>query len=172
MTVHELVAFQIEHSAWALGELIRHAQGLSPQQVEQDLGIGPGSVRANLAHTIEAMFFFADNFAGRDYVQPAEFARESRTLEGLARLLPKAAGALRTAMLDACRNGLAERVPWPSARGGSLTATAAVAQVFDHSTLHRTQCINMLKRLGVRPVPDLDPMTFLAAGLAAVDGGR
>lgn len=126
------------------------------------MGIGPGGVRENLAHTVEAMFFFADNFAGREYVERPGYAEGSKTLDGIAGLLEEAARELKAAMLA---QGLGERVMWPNAEGGTMPAAAAVAQVFDHSTLHRAQCINMLKRLGVRPVPDLDPMSFVATGL-------
>lgn len=128
------------------------------------MGIGPGGVRENLAHTVEAIFFFADNFAGRDYVERPGYAEGSKSLDGIAGLLEDAARELKAAMVGACAKGLGERVMWPNAEGGTMPAETAVAQVFDHSTLHRAQCINMLKRLGVRPVPDLDPMTFTATG--------
>jgi uncharacterized damage-inducible protein DinB len=160
-----LVEFQIGHSAWALRELIACAGRLEAGAAERDLGIGPGSLRENLAHTIECMFFFADNFAGREYVEPREFAAWSGTVEGLGRLLTMAEGALRGAMAGALARG-GERVSWPNAPGGTLPAAAAVAQVFDHSTLHRAQCVNMLRRLGVVPVPDLDPLTYESLGKA------
>jgi uncharacterized damage-inducible protein DinB len=160
-----LVSFQLAHSVWAFSELIGHADRLPPEQVECDLGIGPGSLRQNIAHTIECMFFFADNFAGREYVEPPDFAADSASLNGLGRLMLKAHLSLRDAMLAACLNG-SDRVHWPNAPGRALPAAAAVAQVFDHSTLHRTQCINMLKRLGVTPVPDLDPLTYQSLTLS------
>ena len=133
--------------------------------MEQDLGIGPGGVRENIAHTIEAMFFFADNFAGREYVERPEFQSESKSVSGLRRLLAAAGEALRNSLLPVCSRPIPATIHWPNAEGGTLPAVVAIAQMFDHSTLHRTQCINMLKRLGVRPVPDLDPMTFRATGL-------
>jgi uncharacterized damage-inducible protein DinB len=155
-----LIRFQIDHSAWALRELISIARMLPATKIEEDLGIGPGSLRENIAHTIECMFFFADNFAGLEYVEPKEFAVDSRTCDGLSRLLDSAHAKLRLAMLRTCERGFDETVHWPNAESGTMPAAAAVAQVFDHSTLHRAQCVNMLKRLGVMPVPDLDPMTY------------
>jgi uncharacterized damage-inducible protein DinB len=164
MDVEEFVRFQIEHSVWALGRLIEHARRLPGDSINQDMGIGPGSLRENLAHTIEAMFYFADNFAGRAYVERAGFADHSRTPDGLALLLVDAHRDLNAAMLAAVTAGPRSRVGWPNAETGSLPAAAAIAQVFDHAVLHRTQAVNMLKRLNVRPVPDLDPMTFQATG--------
>lgn len=164
MNLTDLIRFQVAHSAWALEQLIRHAQQLPEHKIEEDLGIGPGGLRANLAHTIECMFFFADNFAGRKYTEPPEFAAHSQSIPGLKTLLIDAEHKLKTSMLAACAQP-ESHVSWPNAESGTMPAAAAIAQVFDHSTLHRTQCINMLKRLGVRPVPDLDPMTFQAAAL-------
>jgi uncharacterized damage-inducible protein DinB len=164
--IQQLVQFQVEHSVWALRELIRHARTLAPADLEKNLGIGPGSFRENLVHTIEAMVYFGENFAGRDY-DPArypEMKERSKTLDGLSELLDIAHERLRAAMVGACAGGARERVLWPNASGGYLPTAAAIAQVFDHSTLHRAQCVNMLKTLGIDPAPDLDPMTFLAAG--------
>lgn len=160
MDLTALIRFQIDHSAWALRELIAHARTLPAPKIEESLGIGPGSLRENIAHTIECMFFFADNFAGLEYVEPREFASDSQSLDGLARLLDSAHAKLRLALLRASERGFDETVHWPNAESGTMPAAAAVAQVFDHSTLHRAQCVNMLKRLGVMPVPDLDPMTY------------
>ncbi len=160
MDLTALIRFQIAHSAWALRRIIECARTLPAAAIEQDLGIGPGSLRQNIAHTIECMFFFADNFAGLEYVEPADFAAQSQSLDGLATLLDSAHAKLRLAMLRASERGFDNTVHWPNADSGALPAAAAVAQVFDHSTLHRAQCVNMLKRLGISPVPDLDPMTF------------
>ncbi len=165
MTLVAQIRFGLAHSTWAIEQIIDHAKRLPGERLEEDLGIGPGGLRVNLAHTIETIFFFADNFADRPYVERPDFAELSGSLEGLHRLLAAASQELFNAMVSACERGLSPQIPWPSAAGGSLSAVAAVAQVFDHATLHRTQCINMLKRLGVRPVPDLDPMTFQSTGL-------
>ncbi|HEX2838857.1 MAG TPA: hypothetical protein VHN77_12115 [Phycisphaerales bacterium] len=158
------ITFGIAHSVWALHRLLDCAEGLSADDIERDMGIGPGGVRENIAHTLEAMFFFADNFAGRAYLERDGFAERARTLAGLRGLLVEAERDLRGAMLGAGGFGGKQVVPWDTAAAGSLPVEAAVAQTFDHAALHRTQCINMLKRLGVLPVPDLDPLTFVSTG--------
>ena len=165
MTPAELLELQLAHSTWALRELIRCAGMLPADAIEQDLGIGPGGVRENIAHTVEAMFYFADNFAGTPWHEREDFATLSRSLDGLDRLLTRAAAELRDAVLGALFRGR-DRVPWENADSGSLPVAVALSQMIDHATLHRTQCINMLKRLGLTPVPDLDPMTFHAAHAA------
>lgn len=164
MMLIEHVRFGIEHGAWALRRLLDHAESLPPERLGEDFGIGPGPLRENLAHTIEVMFFFADCFAGREYVEPADFRSAATTTAGLRALLARAHGALRDAMLGACDRGLPVTIAWPGTDVPEMPAAAAIAQVFDHAALHRTQAIHMLKRMGVRPVPELDPMSFCVAG--------
>ncbi len=160
MDLSDYVRFQIKHSCWAIEHLIMHAGRLPQDAIEQDMNIGPGSLRVNIAHTIEAMFFFADCFAGKTYEEPADFAQLSLTLKGLCTLQYRAHKNLEESMLSAIARGLPAMVPWTGTDIGEMPAAAALAQVFDHATLHRTRCINMLKRLGVQPLPDLDPMAF------------
>ncbi len=78
---------------------------------------------------------------------------------------PAARSDPRRSILPVCSRPLPATIHWPNADRGTLSAVTAIAQVFDHAALHRTRCINMLKRLGFRPIPDLDPMTFQAIGL-------
>lgn len=165
MSTIQQARFNLAHATWALRCLMDHAEALEPSQIERNLDVGPGGLRVNLAHTIEVMFFFADNFAGVEYVERTSFQADSLSMAGLRRLLDAASAELRAAVLSACERGLDGAIKWPNAPGGTLPGCAAFAQVFDHSTLHRTQAINLLKRLGVRPAPDLDPMTFQATGL-------
>jgi uncharacterized damage-inducible protein DinB len=161
----DTVRFSIAHSAWALARLLDHARGLTDEQFNRDLGIGPGSLRANIAHTLEAMFYFAGCFAERPYVEPHAFASDSLTVEGLSRLLGASRDSLQADMLGAIARGLSGPIAWESAPSGRAAPVVAIAQVFDHATLHRTQCIHILKRLGVSPLPDLDPLSFEASGL-------
>jgi uncharacterized damage-inducible protein DinB len=158
------VRFGVAHGTWAWGRVIDSAAHLPTDAVERDLGIGPGGLRVTIAHAIEVMFFFAACFDGREYTEAPDFAERSATLEGLRGLLAEAHAALHDAMLGACSRGLTGPVAWPGGDVPFMPAEAAVAQVFDHATLHRAQCVNMLKRLGVLPLPDLDPMSYVAAG--------
>ncbi len=164
--MNQYVRFEIERGAWAIGRLIDHARRLPVEAVEREMNIGPGPLRANIAHTIEAMFFFAACFSGKAYAEPPDFADLSKSLDGLQALLHRAHTDLRGSMLTAIAEGLPANVRWTGTDAGVMPAAAALAQVFDHATLHRTQCINMLKRLGVAPAPDLDPMSFVATGAA------
>lgn len=164
MTYSSSLRFTLAHHHWALESLLTECERLTPEQFDRELGIGPGSLRVNIAHTIEVMYFFADNFAGRDYTEPADLATLSASITGLRTLLSRASTALRTSMLAAAESGPNPTTHWPNAPRGVMSTPAAIAQVFDHTIAHRAQCINMLKRLGVTP-PDLDPMTFESTGL-------
>jgi uncharacterized damage-inducible protein DinB len=163
LKLEDSIRFSLAHSHWALLSLIDAARDLSTEQLELDLNIGPGGVRTNIAHTIECMFFFADNFAGRDYAEPTDFQSLSSTLGGLRALLARAQRNLESALL-AFAQLPADHVFWPNADAGSIPAATALAQVFDHAALHRAQCIHLLKRHGALPPPDLDPLTFASTG--------
>lgn len=168
--LEDAITFSLAHAHWGLRSLIDAARPLPPAALEQDLGIGPGGLRANLAHTIECVFFFAANLSGRHYEHPPEgFEARSATLDGLSSLLEQAQGELDAALRDYTARGCPDTVPWPNAPTGSLPAPAALAQIVDHAALHRTQAINILKRLGVSPLPDLDPMSFQATRTAAIE---
>jgi len=165
MTLAESVRLSLAHSSWAIAQLLSHARRLTDEQFNQDLGIGPGSLRVNIFHVIEAMFFFADCFAERPWTERPNLHSDSTSIDGLARLLDQATRDLGDAMTSAIARGLPDSLAWASSNSGRASGAVAIAQVFDHATLHRTQCIHMLKRLGVSPLPDLDPLSFEAAGL-------
>ena len=161
MNATALVQLQLDHNAWATRQIIDAAKPLPAGALDADLGIGPGSLRATIAHVIEVMFFFAANFAGSQYQEPADFAAKSTSLAGLTELLERAAQELNRSMLafvDAA--GAGASVLWPTSERGTLPAFAAIAQVFDHGSHHRAQCKNMLKRLGVADLPETDPLSM------------
>lgn len=49
MDLSDYVRFQIKHSCWAIEHLIMHAGRLPQDAIEQDMNIGPGSLRVNIA---------------------------------------------------------------------------------------------------------------------------
>lgn len=161
MNATALVQLQLDHNAWATRQIIDAARPLPPGAVDTELGIGPGPLRATVEHIIEAMFFFASNFAGTEYQEPSDFQSKSKSLDGLTELLERSAQELNRSMLSLVeRAGAGAAVAWPTSHHGSLPAFAAIAQVFDHGSHHRAQCKNMLKRLGVADLPETDPLSM------------
>jgi uncharacterized damage-inducible protein DinB len=161
MDAAHFIQLQIDHNAWATRRVIDAARALPATDLERDMAIGPGSLRATLAHMIGAMFIFAANFDGKSLTLPADFDSRSRTLDGLTSLLDDASARLGQAF-HGFLPGATEttQVRWPTAKRGTLPAFVAIAQVFDHGSHHRAQCKNMLKRLGVQSLPDIDPLSY------------
>lgn len=161
---NRLVAVQLDASAWGVRQVLEACRDLTPEQFnrEHDIGPPPGSLQGTLAHIIEAMFYFADNFAGREYVEPPHFAAMQSTTAGLSQLLGEAEAAMRTSIeefLRAARDDVDALVHWSGIKR-DIPASIALAQVFDHATHHRVQCMHMLKRLGVTPLPEAYPLAF------------
>ena len=162
--MNRLVETQIAANAWGVRRVIDACQSLPAEQFTRshDIGPPPGSLQGTLAHIIESMFYFADNFAGREYIEPPHFAALQRTPSGLRGLLSEAEAAMQTAIGDFLRasgEDFAAPVYW-SGMKRDIAAAVALAQVFDHATHHRVQCVYMLKKLGVTPLPETYPLAW------------
>lgn len=162
--MNRLVETQIATSAWSVRQVIEACVALTPEQFNRPLGIGPPpqALQATLAHIIEAMFYFADNFAGREYQEPAHFAANQSTPQGLLGLLDEAERSMRDAIanfLAAVNDDFDAPVYW-SGIERNISAAVALAQVFDHATHHRVQCVHMLSKLGVNPLPKAYPLEW------------
>jgi uncharacterized damage-inducible protein DinB len=162
--MQRLIDVQLSCSTWGLRRVLKACRGLSPEQFTQPLDTGPppGSVQAALAHAVEAMFYFADNFSGRQYQQRPRFKAGAATPDGLLTLLDEADGELRGAIqgfLFANEGNLDAPLRWSHSRE-TISAAVALAQVFDHATHHRVQAVHMLKKLGVAPLPQAFPLAW------------
>ena len=159
--IDAIVSMQLEHNVWATRRVIEACRPLSRQQWDQSFDLGPGSLSATLAHLVEAMAYYADCFAGRAYERRPDFGARASSPDGLLTLLDESGRALDDS-IESLVSRHAERgsVAWRSAPGGKLPVPLALAQVFDHGTHHRAQCLNMLRRLGVEPLPRIDPIAF------------
>lgn len=159
----DLVDTLLAHNAWATRRIIERCRGLKPAHFNMTLGIGPGSLRLTLAHLVETMFFFADCFAARPYLERDGFDERAQTPDGLLALLDEADAELRSAVA-AFRNsrGEAAAVFWPGA-AVPVTFPVAIAQVADHGSHHRAQCLNMLRRHSALDGLEVHPLRFAGA---------
>jgi uncharacterized damage-inducible protein DinB len=158
-----LIDTQLRHNEWAIRRLIEASRHLTPDQFDHahDIGPPPGSLQGTLAHLIAGMFFFADNFNAREYLERPNFSTKATTPDGLTALLEEADGELRAAVTDfLAEHDVLDPLTWLV---GDLTVTAAtaLAQVFNQGSHHRAQCIYMFKRLGM-PWPELWPLEWAA----------
>jgi uncharacterized damage-inducible protein DinB len=162
--MNRLIDVQLSCSAWGVRRVLEACRGLSSAWFTQPLDIGPppGSLQSTFAHTIAAMFYFADNFSGRAYQERAHFNDNKATVDGLLMLLDEAEGELRGAVqgfLFANEDNLDAPLHWRYAKR-DIPATVALAQVFDHTTHHRVQAVHMLRKLGVTELPEAYPLAW------------
>lgn len=135
---------------WATRNIIEACTQLSPEQFQQSFEIGPGALQATLTHILGAMRGWGDLLAGRE--QRARLETEGPfTAEQLLSLLDDLADDLersvRSHPADELVTGSRGEKEYTFTRGGVLT------HVTTHGMHHRAQCLNMLRHLGVDPLP-------------------
>ena len=158
-----LAQAQLEHGRWATDQLLVRCRALTEDEFRRSFDIGPGSLQATLAHVIEAMFYFADILSEKEYVERDGFQQEAATPDGLAVLLERADVELRNVLSSFFgSHSMSDEVPWSGA-ACPVTADVALAQVFDHGTHHRAQCIHMLHRLGKLNSLEVHPLRWSGA---------
>jgi uncharacterized damage-inducible protein DinB len=140
----------IAHDPWATLQILQACEKLTPAQFAQKFDIGPGSLQAAATHIIGAMRAWNDNLAGRPS-RPRIEQNPGYTPAQLAPLLDEAAADLvaqaKRLPLDQMITRVREGKEYKFTRG------AAITHITTHSMHHRAQCLNMLKQLGIKPLP-------------------
>jgi len=153
----------LAHDAWATRKLLDAAAKLTPEQFHQRFEMGPGSVHDTLTHILGAMRAWSDMLAARPMRPRPEGAR--RTVAELDAMLDQSA-----ADFAACVRALPLSETITRIRDGksyTFTRGAVLVHVATHGTHHRAQCLNMLRHLGVQPLPpsSVAEWTHLADGV-------
>jgi uncharacterized damage-inducible protein DinB len=160
----KILEIQMDASVWGVRRVLETCRALTPEQFNMPQGVGPdgGSLQSTLSHVIEAMFYIADNLDGLPYREPPELGREGRTPDGLLGQLEKAERRIRKSLdsaLERSGGDLNTNVVWSYSKR-NVPLGVAIAQIFDHNTHHRVQCVHMLKKLGVDPLPAAYPLEW------------
>jgi uncharacterized damage-inducible protein DinB len=144
------------HNHWATHKVLGLCAGLTPEQFHQQFEIGFGSLHDTLRHMLECTRSWSTYIAAlptRPSVKPAD---QRFSLDEFAALLDETTEELRI-LIDESQGRLGELIyatlggkQYPFTRGVALT------HVLVHGTHHRAQCLNMLRRLGVANLPDID----------------
>lgn len=141
----------LAHDRWASLQILSACKSLTDEQLDQKFEMGPGTIRATITHMIAAMNAWSDTLAQKpnreridssgvkySVVQLEQFLLEAtREFSNLARACPVDEVVTRE------RLGTVYRFT----RGAILTHVAT------HGMHHRAQCLNMLRHLGVAPLP-------------------
>jgi uncharacterized damage-inducible protein DinB len=155
----------ISHDRWATAQVLEACGRLTDEQFHRRFEIGPGSLHDALTHVVSAMRAWTETLAGLEAGPRLQDDGRRRT-----------AGELRTVHEESCaafaeqvrRRPVEERVVRRTKDGRTLELTrgAVVAQVLTHGVHHRAQCLNMLRQLGVTPMPPSSVVEWLVMGKA------
>jgi uncharacterized damage-inducible protein DinB len=148
------------HDAWTTRQLLVIAQGLTDAELDRDFDIGHRTLRATFRHIIRNVEVWTDLISGRP-AREAPGAAGSTIPALIARLDAAAADLASVARSVADRDGWDEKFldtldnePTEKTYGG------AIAHVLTHSMHHRAQVLYLLRRLGVKVLPEGDVLSW------------
>jgi uncharacterized damage-inducible protein DinB len=164
MPTSDPIQILLAHDRWATRLILDACAPLSDEQFHQRFDLGPGSLHDTLTHTVAALRFLGDLLAGRELRPRLEGT--NRSVAQLTAILEEAADDFAMSANAFPLDGLVTR----ELGGKSYTFTrgAMITHVTTHGMHHRAQCLNMLKNLGVKPLPPSSVMQWAMM----VDGAR
>lgn len=139
----------LTHNRWATRNILECCATLRVEQFHQRYEIGPGSLHDTVRHILVAMVAWGDILAGRE--QRSYQLSKNCTPQELLSLLDKISDDLQVSAkahpYDEMVSGSLGSKHYSIPRGGVLT------HVTTHGMHHRAQCLNLLRQLGVDPLP-------------------
>lgn len=150
----DLLDRMLGHDEWTTGEILSRCRELSDEQLDRDLGIDHGSVRATLAHMIDNVEIWTDLISG----QPVNRRPADRTLPGLierhrssyARVAAFARDVRDRGEFDGTFVDTLDEPPIEKPVGG------VIGHVVTHNMNHRAHLLAMLAVLGLTALPEGD----------------
>lgn len=142
---------------WGTRQIIDASSGLTPEQFGRSFEMGLGTLQKTLVHMASAMYRWGDVLGGktpRTALDVAMFPTPKSLLPAFeeASALLRAQAAARP-LSDVVERDLGGRVY-------RFSRAIALLQITTHGNYHRAQCVNMLRHLGVSPVPDPSVMVM------------
>jgi uncharacterized damage-inducible protein DinB len=149
MATSDPVEILLEHNMWATRTMIQACESLTDEQFHQKFEMGPGSLHDTLTHMIGAIRGWGDLLAGRE--QRARLEGDKHSIDELNQLLEE----VGTDFSASARNHPVDEEVTGERGGRSFTFTrgGVITHVTTHGMHHRAQCLNMLRQLGVDPLP-------------------
>ena len=141
----------LKHDRWATRQILEKCVPLTPEQFNQKFEIGPGSLHAATTHLVSAQRTWCDTLAGRPVRPHLDKEGKNRTPAEIMALQDEVSSEFFALVSAHPPDQTVTRE-----RGGkthTFTRGTVFAHVLVHGAHHRAQCINMLRRLGVTPLP-------------------
>lgn len=150
----------LQYDAWATRVLLERCRALTPQQFHQRFEIGPGSLHDTLRHVISAMRRWANRIADRPAGEPIEKNPAPQTPDELLALLGRVHGELEEVVAAVVREGRFDEMMGVEFTSERFSRGTAFVHVCAHGVHHRAQAVNMLRRLGVADLPELEALEW------------
>ncbi len=139
----------LEHDRWANRQMIEACAKLTEEQFHRRFEMGPGSLHDTMTHVLGAQRRWGDMLAGREQRPRLEDAR--RTAAELLALLEEISADFATSARAHPPEG--EVVGSRGGKSYTFTRGGIITHVATHGMHHRAQCLNMLRQIGVNPLP-------------------
>lgn len=150
----------LEQDLWGTCLIIDSAAPLTGEQFRTEFPMGFGTLQKTLAHMASAVYRWGDVLGGNMPRAPLEWANFPTP----ASFVPAFEESNALLRVQAAARPLGEIVERETnGRVYRFTRAAALMQITTHGTYHRAQCVNMLRHLGVVPVPDPSVMKWMMA---------
>ncbi|MEM7807386.1 MAG: DinB family protein [Planctomycetota bacterium] len=160
----------LRHFAWANRVVLDACRPLSREQLHQSFDIGLGSVHATVLHIVCCVEGWTQRAQGNPWTtQDAEAAASDSAIaiDALIARSDRATHAIGQFTEELRRNdqlGYVHESTFHPKDAPPVTVRytngAAITHCLVHGQYHRAQAINMLRRLGVTPLPEVDIMDW------------
>ncbi|MCA3006306.1 MAG: DinB family protein [bacterium] len=162
-----VVEILVKYDFWASRQILLRCRTLTSEQFGQRFAIGKGSLHDTTLHIVGSMQRWADRLAERPLRPSPENPDYPLSPNGVLHLLdhvgPDLAQSIRRVLQDRAEDAVLDYQVAPD-RHVRFSKASAIAHVLAHGTHHRSQCLNMLRQLGVNHPPmEIDPIDWYIA---------
>ncbi len=158
MPASDPVQILLAHNHWATRNILDACAKLSDDQLDREFDMGLKTVRATMTHVLGAMRGWGDLLAQRAQSERLESSGPMtpvQLLELLDQIGADILASIENKPLDEQLSGERAGKSYTFTRGAILT------HVTTHAVHHRAQAINMLRHLGVDPLPPSSVMEWV-----------
>ena len=152
------------HDTWATALLLQRCRDLTPAQFSKRFDIGPGSLHDTLLHVVGCVHRWTDRIGDRPLRSSVEKEQRTWTPDEILSLLHESEPEFKAVVTNVIREGRLDETMEFSAPDLQepivFTRGTAIVHVITHGVHHRAQALNMLRRLGVADLPDLDAVDW------------
>jgi uncharacterized damage-inducible protein DinB len=150
------------HDAWTTGQLLDRCRDLSDAQLDQEIDIGPRTLRKTLVHMIWNMEAWTDVISERPVRPKPPATRDYQSVEGLIARLQVIAPEMSRASRRLVAAGRLD-TSWENPLTdppSTNTLGSVIVHAITHNMHHRAHVLIMLRRLGVRGLIEGDVLSW------------